>query len=241
MEFLCRVAWSPRVAGTGFRGWVAAAMTARPRGQRSFAMWVMLAAAVMGGCGAEPTSPGRGTPSASSYFMVPRVQPNSALKPGVEDRIERALIGPAIPVKGAAAVPLSTEWMDDIVTSVCGNRAGEGVNQSRFGRRREWTGPGLSIRHFVGAFGAVTAAQAVEQPRARLGCGTYNDRDGKHRLLGEVILPEYPNINGRLMFCEVVDEDVPAETLSRFQPRRGRRSRVDVGGVSIIHIRRGSR
>jgi hypothetical protein len=188
-------------------------MTARRRKRRSFAIWVALAASVMGGCAeAEPAPTNRGAPSAPTYSWAAGVQPNSALKPGVEDRVEPVLIGRQIPLSGVTSVQLSTEWMDDVVTAVCGNRTGNGVYMSAFGQRREWTGSDLTIQHFGGAFGAVTAAQAVEQPRTKLGCGTYKDRDGTHRVLGEVTLPAYAKTDGRLMFCEVVDEQQPSET-----------------------------
>ncbi|WBB57656.1 hypothetical protein [Verrucosispora sp. WMMD573] len=145
----------------------------------------------------------------STSSALTGVQSPHDFAPGVEEQIGEALIGPDLDVVDVRSVPLESPYADDVLSPVCGNRPGGGVYLSAFGQRRQWTGPDLEIEQFSGAWGVIPAAEAVAQVRGKLGCGTYREREGPHRVLGERHLPKLAGLDGQLMFCEVVDEDGP--------------------------------
>lgn len=177
-------------------------------GPRAPRLAICVAAAALFATSCAASSDGTAGPSRSpqaSKFWDQGLQPNEAFKPDAEDRVGAVLIGPKADIASAVEVPLEVVYMDDIVTSACGNRAGKGVYESRFGQRREWRGPDLGIRQFVGAFASVTARDAVAQSRTHLGCGEYVDRDGEHESLRVVDLPKPPGIDESVMFCEVLN------------------------------------
>ncbi|WP_213455636.1 hypothetical protein [Rhizomonospora bruguierae] len=93
-----------------------------------------------------------------------------------------------------------------MVLEVCNNKRGNGVYESNYGQYRMWTGNGVKVRQWVGAFGVITASQAIEQARVKASCDRYQDRQGDHRLLGPESLPKYSKIDGTYMLCEIRNE-----------------------------------
>ncbi|WP_204291741.1 hypothetical protein [Micromonospora gifhornensis] len=140
---------------------------------------------------------------------VTGVQPLYDLSPELEDQIGTVLIGSALGIDGVAEVPLQSPYMDDLLSGACGTEPGNGVYLSAFGQRREWKAPHVRIQQFAGGWGVSPAAEAVAQVRGRLGCGTYQDREGLHRVLGERELSPLSGLDDQLMFCEVINEEGP--------------------------------
>ncbi|MFJ8577389.1 hypothetical protein [Micromonospora sp. NPDC093277] len=131
------------------------------------------------------------------------------LDPKLEGEVGTVLIGPALDVGGVTEVPLQSPYMGSVLSGVCGTRRGNGVYGSAFGQRREWEASGLRIQQFAAVWGVDSAADAVAQIRGRLGCGTYQDREGSHRVLGERELSILSGLDDQLMFCEVLNEKDP--------------------------------
>jgi hypothetical protein len=109
--------------------------------------------------------------------------------------------------------------MDDVVTPACGAGRGDGSYISWHGQRREWESDKLRVAQFAGAFGVVTAAEAITIAAEKLTCGEYSnnadasragipaqDLDGHHVILGEVDLPDYPGVDKGFMFCELIGD-----------------------------------
>jgi len=182
------------------------------------ALATVLGILLISACGtSDGTSPsgGRARPatlSAGPFSTDPAVtgvQPLYDLSRELEDQIDTVLIGPALDIDGVVAVPLQSPYMDDLLSEVCETQPGNGVYLSAFGQRREWKASDLRIQQFAGGWGVSPAAEAVAQVRGQLGCGTYRDREGLHRILGERELSRLSGLDDQLMFCEVIDENDP--------------------------------
>ncbi|MFD2764446.1 hypothetical protein [Micromonospora eburnea] len=177
-------------------------------------MGILLTSACGSNSGISPTG-GRERPatlSAGPYSTDPAktgVQPLYDLSRELDDQVGRALIGPALDIDGVTEVPLQSPYMDDLLSGVCGTQPGNGVYLSAFGQRREWKAPHLRIQQFAGGWGVSPAAEAVARVRGQLGCGTYRDREGLHRILGERELSRLSGLDDQLMFCEVINEKGP--------------------------------
>jgi hypothetical protein len=124
---------------------------------------------------------------------------------GARERVASAIVETDLSVVGARTVPLDVIYMDDVVSTVCGMRPGNGVYFSRFGQRREWESPEMTVRQFVGAFGVMSGAEAVDQAREHLQCSEYSDRLGKHILVGSGRLPDFSGVDEGMIYCESLD------------------------------------
>lgn len=144
--------------------------------------------------------------SLSTDPAVTGAQPLLDLDPKLQDQIGAVLIGPALDVGGVTEVTLQSPYTDDVLDDVCGIERGNGVYMSAFGQQREWEAPQLRIRQFAGAWGVRPAGEAVQQVRERLDCGSYQNREGSYRVLGERTLPRLSGLDDQLMFCEVTGE-----------------------------------
>ncbi|MEU7996184.1 hypothetical protein AB0B83_12720 [Micromonospora sp. NPDC049060] len=219
------------------------------------AVGILLTAACGSASSNSSAGGGQRSPAAphSTGPAVTGVQSIHDLAPELEDQIGEVLIGPALDVADVRSVPLQSPYTADVLSPVCGNRPGSGVYLSAFGQRREWTGPDLEIEQFSGAWGVIPATEAVAQVRSKLGCGTYQDREGQHRVLGERELPKLARLDSQLLFCEVIDEDGPeqpthlctallarGEIATRIQTRAADAERAEqlVGELSILAARR---
>jgi hypothetical protein len=131
--------------------------------------------------------------------VPPGVQAPSAIADDAPDRVEKSMLSN---LSGLTPIPLDPEYSDDIASSVCGNKRGPRVYTSSDGMRREWQGPQTRVHQFTGAFGAVTAAQAIEQVGTMLGCGSYQvgREDGTYSNVHRVTVP-----STTLAFCETVN------------------------------------
>ncbi len=190
----------------------------RVAGKSLTALAVMVGLVLTAACGPSGgTSPtgGRERPATtpadpfSTDPAVTGVQSLFDLDPELEEQVGTVLIGPALDIDGVAEVSLQSPYMDDVLSGVCGTRRGNGVYGSAFGQRREWKASGLRIQQFAAVWGINSAADAVAQIRSRLGCGTYRDREGLHRVLGERELSRLSGLDDQLMFCEVINEEGP--------------------------------
>ncbi|GAA2660317.1 hypothetical protein [Paractinoplanes durhamensis] len=124
-------------------------------------------------------------------------QPIESIAPDAENRVEPTLLT-ALP--GLAPVPQDPERSDGIASVVCGNKPGAEAYTSWYGMRREWQGGGTTVRQFAGVFAAPTAAQAIAQVSGVLGCGSYEDREGKFTAVHKV-----PTPSADLAYCETVN------------------------------------
>ena len=152
------------------------------------------------GCAACDSPGGSAAPrdgEATKLEIPPGVQPPESIAGDAAERVEKSLL---TTLPGVAPVPLDPEYSDGIASTVCGNKRGPQAYDSDSGMRREWSGSGTRVFQFVGAFGAVTATQAIDQVAGVLGCGSYSDRDGQYTGVHKVTVR-----SARLAFCETVD------------------------------------
>ncbi|MEU4242518.1 hypothetical protein [Actinoplanes sp. NPDC026619] len=151
------------------------------------------------GCAACDSSGGAADGGWTPLEVPSGLQPASAVASDAPDRVEKSLL---TTLPGLTRVPLDPEYGDDVASPVCGNKQGAQAFSSESGMRREWRGTNTKVHQFAGAFGAVTAAQAVDQVAGKLGCGSYPapDRDGgEYTGVHQVTVP-----SARLAFCETV-------------------------------------
>jgi hypothetical protein len=148
------------------------------------------------------------------------VQPVTSWAPDAGDRTLASLLGPEPPVVGLVAKNPEAQWTDDVVSRVCNTLEGDGIYSSYSGRARLWTSPDLTVQSFVGAFGAVPAATAVEQVKSRFTCAEYTadvdtdgrgipnqDADGWHRNIRRLgPPPPLDGVENAVLFCETVKE-----------------------------------
>lgn len=174
-----------------------------------------------GGAGHDPAEPVETWSKADGELADQGIQPRGAVESSAELRVQRAMLGPELELENEKALvpnPKSMqgtplERVNDLVTDACRKPSGRDAYLSKFGRRREWKHPEARIEQFAGAWGVLTARDAVEQSRKWLTCSSYRNRDGLHRLLGLVPLPVFDEIDQRLMFCEVIEENAPGKTM----------------------------
>ncbi|WP_317795585.1 hypothetical protein [Actinoplanes sichuanensis] len=139
---------------------------------------------------------------------APSLQPVTSLRPGAYSRVKKATLGTD-----------AVDWMEvysaarpeeDIASDVCGNSPATGAVVSALGRSVSWqakTDDGSwdwrrFIWNYVGAYGTISAADAVEQVDGRLGCGPYIWGDIRLNTSRRVGLPPLPGIDRQLLFCE---------------------------------------
>ncbi len=170
-------------------------------------------------CGKPAASEGRAPQTAHSSEAAADlgVQPRQSIAPGSDTRAGASLLT-NLSGSGLAEKTTTAEWMDDVVSGVCGNKRGGGVFSSKYGQYKEWTGAGVRVQQFAGVFGAVTAAAAVEQVKSKLSCTEYTadadpgrgipnqDPDGVHRITARPTVPSLPGVENSVMFCEVHNE-----------------------------------
>ncbi|MDI6099445.1 hypothetical protein QLQ12_12655 [Actinoplanes sp. NEAU-A12] len=93
---------------------------------------------------------------------APGQQPPGSFRPGAAERVQRATLGP-----GAGGRLPSAErdprYMEDVASHVCGNGPRSGALGTAFGRERLWRDEGVEVRQFTGAYGTITAAEAIGQ------------------------------------------------------------------------------
>ncbi|MEV4279595.1 hypothetical protein [Actinoplanes xinjiangensis] len=135
---------------------------------------------------------------------VPGRQSSSSIRSGAAERVERALLG-ADAVPGRRAVEIAAPWTEDIASDACGNSAAKGAYTSAFGQQRRWMAGRRFVVQFAGAFGTVTAADAVAQADGALECTSYEDL-ADYSEVRRVPLPPLPSVDRQLMYCERVDQ-----------------------------------
>ncbi|MEV0901166.1 hypothetical protein [Actinoplanes sp. NPDC049802] len=146
---------------------------------------------------------GVGPVPAVTSSAVPGQQPAASIKPGAAERVEKALLGPNA-VAGMAAGAFDPPYVEDVASHVCGNGPQLGAVSTVFGQERVWRGGDRGVRQFAGAYGMITAAEAVAQVNGVLGCGEYTEYMIKYAGVHQVDLPKLPGIDQQRMFCETV-------------------------------------
>ncbi|HWS34977.1 MAG TPA: hypothetical protein VN408_19840, partial [Actinoplanes sp.] len=132
-------------------------------------------------------------------------QPVDSIRSGAAERVEKTLLGPAA-ITGMTAVAFDPPYVEDVAAHVCGNGPKSGAVSSVFGQGRVWDGGDREVRQFAGAYGAVTAAEAVTQVDGVLGCGDYTEYVTEYSGVHRAGLPLLSGIDQQSMFCETVDE-----------------------------------
>ncbi|GIE34584.1 hypothetical protein Ait01nite_076290 [Actinoplanes italicus] len=153
---------------------------------------------------------------------APRLQPATSLRPGAYDRVKKATLNTD-----------AVTWMnvysaarpdEDIASHVCDNGPADGAIVAALGRGVSWQGKTDDgawdwrrfIWNYVGAYGTISAADAIGQVDAKLGCGHYPRGDIEITRVGRVGLPPLPGVDRQLLFCErgeQQDEEVAFCTL----------------------------
>lgn len=149
------------------------------------------------GCAACDSSGGAADGGWTPLEQPSGLQPAESIASDAPDRVEKVLL---TTLPGLDRVAIDPEYADDVASPVCGNTQGAKAYSSESGMRREWRGPDVKVHQFAGAFGAITAAQAIDQVGGMLGCGSYpaQDRDGgEYTGVHKVTVP-----STRLAFCE---------------------------------------
>ncbi|BEL03083.1 hypothetical protein Q0Z83_012740 [Actinoplanes sichuanensis] len=124
--------------------------------------------------------------------------------PGRVDRamLDRETVGWLMPFTIEAATS------EDVAAHLCGNGPGFGALVAAFGQERIWREPdfdvdtGVEVRYFTGAYGRITAGEAIGQVDGRFGCARYDDGGvayaGPHR----VGLSALDGVDRQLLYCE---------------------------------------
>ncbi|GAA0566639.1 hypothetical protein GCM10010172_58130 [Paractinoplanes ferrugineus] len=149
------------------------------------------------GCAACDSSGGAADGGWTPLEAPTGLQPGASIAADAPDRVEKSLL---TTLPGLDRVAIDPEYADDVASPVCGNKQGPQAYSSESGMRREWRGPQVKVHQFAGAFGAVTAEQAIDQVAGKLACGSYpaQDRDGgEYTGVHKVTVP-----STRLAFCE---------------------------------------
>jgi hypothetical protein len=123
-----------------------------------------------------------------------------------------ARVGRAMLDRGAVdwltPVPLPVVHDEDVAGHLCGNGPGFGALVAAFGQERLWREPdfdvetGGEIRQFAGAYGRITAAEAIDQVDGRFGCSRYTDVTTEYTDVHRVGLPTLPGVDRKLLYCE---------------------------------------
>jgi hypothetical protein len=207
------------------------------------AVGLLLTAACGAAGSGSSAAGGRRSPTAplSTGSADVGVQMPDDLAPELEEQIGEVMMGDldVADVRGVSSL-----YADDVLSPVCGNRPGNGVYESAFGQVYEWAAPDVEIEQFAGAWGVIPAAEAVAQVRGKLGCGTYMDRSGLYRVLGERQLPKLAGLDDQLLFCEVTNEEGPERPtyLCTALLARGEiASRIQVRGADAERVERVAR
>ncbi|MEU4620786.1 hypothetical protein AB0G04_12525 [Actinoplanes sp. NPDC023801] len=207
-DFVSEVDIVDLTGGTDRKGFVFTASEAPvhpagtdPRTVRYFTSGEPLAPDAIRDASGCPLSNGKPPPSPGA--TAPGQQPGSSVRAGAAGRVERALLD-ADEIHGRKMTGPPSPYTDDLASSVCGNDAAKGAYSSAFGRQRQWWGGERFVIQFAGAFGAVTAAEAVAQVEGVLTCEKYRDL-GDHTGVHSVPLPPLPSVDRQLMFCDRVD------------------------------------
>ncbi|MEU4625372.1 hypothetical protein AB0G04_36050 [Actinoplanes sp. NPDC023801] len=149
-----------------------------------------------------------GADRADDVTAAPRLQPAGSFRPGAAERVKAAMLDRDVItwLEPAGAAPHPDE---DVAAHVCDNGPGSGAFVAAFGQTRDWwdrDSGGFSderaVRQFVGAYGAVTAADAITQVNGQFSCDRYTDFGNDYTSVGRVGLPELPGVERQLLYCE---------------------------------------
>jgi hypothetical protein len=139
---------------------------------------------------------------------MPQLQPASSFRPGAAERVEAAMLGPDVItwMDPAGPAPYHDE---DVAAHACDNGPDSGALVAAFGRARNWKGRDADgsddyrvVRQFAGAYGAITAAEAIDQVNGEFGCDRYTDFVDVYTSVGRIGLPELPGVDRQLLYCE---------------------------------------
>jgi hypothetical protein len=150
---------------------------------------------------------------------MPSLQPASSFRSGAAERVEAAMLGPDVLtwMDPASRTPYHDE---DVAAHVCDNGPDSGALVAAFGRARNWKGrdtvesdDARVVRQFAGAYGAITAAEAIDQVNGEFGCKRYTDFVDVYTGVGRVGLPELPGVDRQLLYCEQGEDTADRCTL----------------------------
>ncbi|MEU4159741.1 hypothetical protein [Actinoplanes sp. NPDC026670] len=111
-------------------------------------------------------------------------------------------------IAGLTPLAIEAATSEDVAAHLCGNGPGFGALVAAFGQERIWreadfdVDTGGEVRQFTGAYGRITAGEAIGQVDGRFGCAHYDDGgigySGSHR----VGLPTLSGADRQLLYCE---------------------------------------
>ncbi len=134
-------------------------------------------------------------------------QTADSLRSEAPGRVDRALLDRDA-VNWLTPVPLPVAHIEDVAAHLCGNGPGFGALVAAYGQERLWretdfdVETGGEIRQFAGAYGRITAAEAIDQVDERFGCPHYTDSTTEYTEMHRVLLPALPGIDRQLLYCE---------------------------------------
>lgn len=138
---------------------------------------------------------------------TPLRQTAESMRSGAAERAESALLDRAA-VNWLMPVTLDMPDTEDVAAHVCDNGPGFGALVAAFGQERLWreeefdVDTGAEVRQFVGAYGRITAAEAIDQVGGRFGCERYSDFGVEYSGIRRVGLAEQPGVDRRMLYCE---------------------------------------
>jgi hypothetical protein len=138
---------------------------------------------------------------------IPLRQTADSMRSGAAERVGAAMLDQSA-VNWLAPVPLDVPDSEDVAAHVCGNGPGFGALVAAFGQERLWQEPefdvdtGGEVRQFTGAYGRITAAEAIGQVEGRLGCERYTDFMTEYTEVRRVALGAIGGIDRQLLYCE---------------------------------------
>jgi hypothetical protein len=134
-------------------------------------------------------------------------QTADSLRSEAPGRVDRALLDGAA-VNWLTPVGLPVAHDEDVAAHLCGNGPGFGALVAAYGQERLWREPdfdvetGGEVRQFAGAYGRITAAEAIDQVDGRFGCSHYTDFTTEYTEVRRAGLPILPGIDRQLLYCE---------------------------------------
>ncbi|WP_433789557.1 hypothetical protein [Actinoplanes sp. CA-252034] len=138
---------------------------------------------------------------------TPLRQTADSMRSGAPGRADRAMLGPDA-VDWLTPLTPGTAPVEDVAAHLCGNGPGFGALVAAFGQERVWREPdfdvetGAEIRQFTGAYGRITAAEAIAQVDGRLGCEKYTDEGTEYHDVHPVAPAAAPGVERQLLYCE---------------------------------------
>ncbi|GIE81839.1 hypothetical protein Aph02nite_77890 [Actinoplanes philippinensis] len=138
---------------------------------------------------------------------TPLRQTGGSLRSEAPGRVDRAMLGRDA-VDWLAPVTPEPVATEDVAAHLCGNGPGFGALVAAYGQERVWrerdfdVETGGEIRQFAGAYGRITAAEAITQADGRLGCERYTDGGTGYHDVHRVVLPAVTGADRQLLYCE---------------------------------------